>query len=109
MPNVFKSAVAVSIGTTETVAYTAPASTTTTVIGFSVANVSASAVTCTVRLRKNAGTFANIIKDAPVPVGGALVAIGGDQKVVLETGDSIRVTSSAATSLDSIASVLEIS
>jgi hypothetical protein len=37
-----------------------------------------------------------------------LVAIGGDQKVVLEAGHSIKVNSSASTSCDAIMSIMEI-
>ena len=40
-------------------------------------------------------------------MGGALVPIGGDQKVVLETGDIIKITSNTASSADAIVSVLE--
>ena len=38
-----------------------------------------------------------------------IVPIGGDQKLVMETGDILRVISSAANSADSTVSVLEIS
>jgi hypothetical protein len=37
-----------------------------------------------------------------------LVAVGGDQKVVLLPGDKIYVQSSAASSLDAVLSILEI-
>lgn len=40
------------------------------------------------------------MKDATVAVGGALVVVGGDQKVCLETGDSITAYASAASSID---------
>lgn len=46
------------------------------------------------------------MKDATVAVGGALVAVGGDQKVVLEAGDSITAYSSAASSVDAALSYL---
>lgn len=107
MPSVFKSAVLQNTGTTATTIYTAPASTTTTVIGLSVANVSGATVSADVTMTKGATTV-YLIKAAPVPVGGTLVVIGGDQKVVLETGNLIQVRSSAVTSLDSVASVLEL-
>jgi hypothetical protein len=42
-----------------------------------------------------------------VTAGGALVLIGGDQKVVLETGDKITVTRDTASSADVVISVLE--
>ena len=109
MANTFKSTITANIGTSETASYTAPASTTTTIIGFTVSNTTINQVHVDVRFRKSGGTFAYMVKGAPIPVGGSLVVVGGDQKVVLETGDSIRVTSSAAASVDTIASVLEIS
>ena len=39
--------------------------------------------------------------------GGALVAVGGDQKLVLETGDIVKVVSDTASSIDTIVSVME--
>ena len=49
----------------------------------------------------------NIVKDAQIYTGGALVAVGGDQKLVLETGDKIKVVSNTAGSVDTIVSVME--
>ena len=49
-----------------------------------------------------------LVKDAPIPVGGSLVVIGGDQKVVLEPGDRIKVTSNTASSADVVLSHLDI-
>jgi hypothetical protein len=37
-----------------------------------------------------------------------LVAVGGDQKLVLITGDKVFVQSSAASSIDAVLSILEI-
>ena len=50
----------------------------------------------------------HLIKDAPVPSGSSIVIVGGDQKVVLETADSVKVVSSAASSVDVVMSILEI-
>ena len=47
------------------------------------------------------------MKNAEIFEGGALVAVGGDQKLVLETGDKIKVVSDTASSVDTIVSVLE--
>ena len=49
-----------------------------------------------------------MVKSATVPVGGALVPIGGDQKLVLEPTDVLKVISSLAASADVIVSLLEI-
>ena len=109
MANTFTRKLSRSIGTALTAvgSYTVGASTQTTVIGLTVANTSASTVNIDVTLNDGANdTY--IVKDAPVPVGSALVPIGGNQKIVMVTGDSIKVNSSAASSVDAVLSVLEI-
>jgi hypothetical protein len=115
MPNTFKSYIDGNIGTTATTVLTGATGAQTTVIGMTVANITTNPVTVTVTLTKTSsapfggtGTVC-LVKNASVPAGGALVPIGGDQKVVVEDGDVIQVQSSAATSLDVICSVLEIS
>lgn len=78
-----------------------------TVIGLDIANTSSSQVLVDVTL--NDGTNDTyLIKEAPIPSGGSLVVIGGDQKVVLETSDSIKVKSDTASSVDVVMSILEI-
>lgn len=107
MASTFKNAVLANTGTTATTVYTVPASTTSTVIGLSSANVSAGAVTLDVTLIKG-GTTVYLAKNVPVPYGSSIVLIGGDQKVVMETGNYIQIKSSAATSIDTVVSVLEL-
>lgn len=108
MANAFKNAVSASIGTSNVDIYTAPSATTTTVIGMTVSNRTASAINVDVSVTDtSSGTTAYLIKSAPVPVGGSLVVVGGDQKVVLETTDKITVVSDTATSADAVISVLE--
>jgi hypothetical protein len=106
MANVFKNYTSAAVGTSAATIVTA--STATTVIGMTVANVSASPITVDVYITVSGNDF-YLVKDATVPTGGALVPIGGDQKLVLENGDALKVVSSAASSADVIASVLEIS
>jgi hypothetical protein len=109
MANSFKRKLQRSVGTSLTTvgSYTVGASTQTTLIGLTVANKHANTVSVDVTL--NDGSNDNyIVKNAPVPAGGSLVVVGGDQKVVLETNDSVKVKSSEATSVDVIMSLLEI-
>ena len=87
--------------TTEAAIYTG-AGTAATVIGLSIANTSASAVTASARLGV-AGAY--IVKNAPIPVGGSLIVVGGDQKLVVETGVEVRVEASGT--VDVITSALE--
>ena len=110
MANAFKNKTHRQIGTTLTKieAYDCPGSTETTIIGLTIANTSVSAIEVDATLNDGTNDF-YIVKAAPVPVGASLVVIGGDQKVVLMPGDSVKVKSSAATSADAIMSILEIS
>jgi len=101
MANAFKSYQSTSV-TTETTVLTGPSATETTVIGLSIANTSSSAAEVDVKLNT-----AYIVKAAPIPVGGSLVVVGGDQKVVVEATDTIKVTSDQT--VDVITSTLEIS
>ena len=110
MANAFKNKTHRQIGTTLTKieAYDCPGSTETTIIGLTIANTSVSAIEVDATLNDGTNDF-YIVKAAPVPVGASLVVIGGDQKVVLMPGDSVKVRSDTATSADAIMSILEIS
>ena len=109
MANTFKVKTSRAIGSSATKvgSYDIPSSTTATVIGLSLANITGSAITVEVD-HFVGSTATRIVKDAPIPVGGSLLIGGGDQKIVLEATHSIRVTSSAASSVDAVMSILEI-
>ncbi len=110
MANAFKNKTQRQIGTSLTAlaSYTVPGSTETTVIGLTIANTTASQILVDATLNNGTNDF-YIVKEAPVPVGSSLIVVGGEQKVVLMPGDSVKVKSSAATSADAIMSILEIS
>ena len=108
MPNTFKNSTVNAVGTSAVNAYVCPAATQTTAIGMTIANLNTNAITANIMLNA-AGSNVYILKSATIPPGGALVPIGGDQKLVLEAGDFIHVNTSIALSADVIVSVLEIS
>ena len=98
---------------TDMTIYTCPASTETTIIGMSIANITTSQITVDVKIESdtvdtetNSNVF--VIKDAPIPVGGTLVPVGGDQKIVLQATDVLKVQSDTANSADTVLSILEI-
>ena len=93
---------------TDMTIYTCPSSTQTTIIGMSIANIASSQITVDVKLENNDGDNIFIIKDAPVPVGGTLIPVGGDQKLVMEASDVLKVQSDTANSADTALSILEI-
>lgn len=104
----FKSKVSANIGllaSPTTLTDTVSASTAHTVIGLSLANTSASNITVSCKLVKTGGN-AHLIKDATILPGGALIIVGGDQKLVLEAGDSVTAYASTSSSCDAIVSYL---
>ena len=104
MANDFKGVQSVNV-TAVTTVYTAPANKDSIILELDIANTTASAVTASAEvLDSSASTDAFIVKDAPIPAGSSLQVISG-QKVILETGDSIRVTASGA--CDVVCSILE--
>ena len=100
MANTFKNYTSASVGTGATTTYTVPSSTTSVMIGCNLANRTASSINVDVQA---AGVY--IIKDAPIPSGAALSVLDG--KIILETTDTVVVTSDTASSCDVIVSVLE--
>lgn len=107
MANTFKSYPYKDVGTSAASIYTCPAATQTTLIGLSVANTTTSPITSDAYITRSAVNY-YLIKGATVPVGGSLVIVGGDQKVVLQTADVLYVVNSAASSGDVYCSLLEI-
>ena len=91
---------------TDMTIYTGKASTETTIIGMSIANITSSQITVDVKIESDTSdteTNSNVflIKDALVPV-------GGDQKVVIQATDVVKVQCDTANAADTIMSILEI-
>ena len=111
MANTFKLKTDTAVGTTLTTVYTVPASTTTICIGCTLANIHATAnIEADVQIVTAASSGENgddvyIIKGVPVPNKSSLEIIEG--KIVLETGDAVKVKSNTASSIDIALSVLE--
>ena len=100
MANTFKLKTKANVGVTTVGIYTAPAATTTVVIGITMANTSGSGVNVGVGITR-AGTTEDIklLKNAPLPQGSSLEFMAGN-KVVLEATDTITVDSDANNSVD---------
>ena len=109
MPNTFKNQTLKAAGITAQNAYAAGAGVQATVIGMTIANITPSPISANVIL--SGGKITNnvyLVKDATIAPGGALVPVGGDQKLVLEAGDYLQVNTSIASAADVIVSVLEV-
>lgn len=109
MANTFKNKKSRNIGTApiQIGSYIVAANTQSTAIGLTLANVANTTIQVSVSLYDGSVDYF-IVKQANIVPGGSLVAIGGNQKLVMETGNSIRISSTLANSVDAILSVLEI-
>ena len=70
-----------------------------TVVGISVANVTASAVTASVYINDSTNDI-YLVKDVTIPAGSALQVLDGGAKFVVQSGDALKVVSDTASSLD---------
>jgi hypothetical protein len=86
-----------NVGTSAVTSFTADSF--DTVVGISVANITASAVTASVYINDGTDDI-YLIKDAPIPSGSALQVLDGGAKFVVESGDALKVISDTASSLD---------
>ena len=100
MANTFLNYTSASVGTSPVTTYTVGASTTAVVIGCNISNVTTSQIIVDVQV---AGVY--LIKSAAIPAGASLSVLDG--KIILETTNTVVVTSDTATSADVILSVLE--
>ena len=100
MANTFLNYASASVGTSPVTTYTVGASTTAVVIGLNISNVTASQIAVDVQV---AGVY--LVKGVPIPANSAVSVLDG--KIILETTNTVVVTSDAATSADVIVSVLE--
>tara|TARA_R100000655_G_scaffold26437_1_gene54452 strand:+ start:1419 stop:1754 length:336 start_codon:yes stop_codon:yes gene_type:complete len=87
--------------------YTAPTSpaTTTVVIGLTLANTTTSQITADIKL--SAGQTVFLAKNIPIPSGSSFEYMAGN-KVIMQAGHTLQVSSNTANSLDTVASIMEI-
>ena len=121
MANDFKSFsktnIAIDSGTYSTI-YTVPYTATpveSILLEVDIANTYSADITVDVKINKNSGGTGGtddvfLVKEAPVPVGGALKAVSGQKIVMMSTAtgvDTITVAASVASAADCIVTVLE--
>ena len=109
MANTFKLKTKANVGVTTVGIYTAPAATTTVVIGITLSNTSGSGVNVGVAVSRTSDTQddVNLLKNAPIPQGSSLEFMGGN-KVVLEETDTVTVDSDTNNSIDAALTIMEI-
>ena len=87
--------------------YTAPAATTTVVIGITMSNTSGSGVNVGVGITRASAEDVKLLKNAPIPQGSSLEFMAGN-KIVLETTDTLTVDSDTNSSVDASLTIMEI-
>ena len=86
-----------AVGTSEVTLRTANSD--DTLVGISLANVATTQITVEVYINDGSNDI-HLVKDAPIPVGSALQVLDGGAKVVMQSGDVLKVKSNTASSVD---------
>jgi hypothetical protein len=76
------------------------------VVGINIANVTTSQILVDVYVTSSSSDY-YIVKDAPIPTGSSLQVLDGGAKIVLQSGDALKVVSNTATSCDAWVSVVD--
>ena len=107
MANTFKNQLRAAVGTSAETIYTANSGVSTTVIGMTIANILNTTITANVILTSGGSDY-YMVKMAEIEPGNSLITIGGEQKLVMEATDVLKVSTSNASAADVIVSLLEI-
>ena len=100
----FERSIANGVGTGGTTLRTADSD--DAIVGIMVANVTSSQITVEVYVTVSSVDY-HLIKDAPIPAGSALQILDGGAKVVMQSGDALKVKSNTASSADVWVSVVD--
>lgn len=107
MANTFKLKSKANVGVSTAGVYVVPNSTTTVVIGITLANTSGSSVNVGVGVTRASADDISLLKNVPIPQGSSLEVMQGN-KVVLEATDTFTAKSDVNNSLDVALTIMEI-
>lgn len=93
-----------NIGTSATTIFTADSY--DTIVGVNISNTTGSAVNASVYITNSTLDY-YLIKNAPIPAGSALQVIDGGAKIIVQSGDALKIVSDTATSLDTVVSTVD--
>ena len=112
MANTFKLKTKASIDASLVKVYTVPSSTTTVIIGLTIANIKGASITADAKIvsdtsdtETNADVY--IAKDIPLPAGSSVEVMAGN-KIVLQATDEVWVGGSVTDAADAVLSIMEI-
>ena len=109
MANTFKLKTKANVGVTTSNVYVVPSapSTTTVVIGVTLANTSGSGINVAIGITRASTDDISVLKNVPIPQGSSLEFMQGN-KVVLEATDSLTAYSDVNSTLDVALTIMEI-
>tara|TARA_B100000427_G_scaffold226759_1_gene190310 strand:+ start:806 stop:1132 length:327 start_codon:yes stop_codon:yes gene_type:complete len=107
MANTFKLKTKNNVGTATSNVYAVPNSTTTVVIGVTLANTSGSSINVGLGITRASTDDISLMKNVPLPYGSSLEFMQGN-KIVLEATDTLTAVSDTNTTLDVALTIMEI-
>jgi len=108
MATFFKNKVVKEIGTVQVPIYEAPPSARATVIGMSLANLTASVVSASVLISDDTSVTGYYLKDVLIPPNSTMKVLNGGEKIILASTNVLSVISDIDASLDCVLSFVEI-
>ena len=106
MANTFKLKTKASVGITTENVYVVPTSTTTVVIGITIANITGAGCLVGVGITRPSADDVSVLKNVPIPQGTSLEFMAGN-KVVLEAADTLPVSSDTNGGVDVALTIME--
>jgi|TARA_B000000557_G_scaffold67948_1_gene53518 hypothetical protein len=106
MANTFKLKTKASVGITTENIYVVPTSTTTVVIGITIANITGAGCLVGVGITRPSADDVSVLKNVPIPQGTSLEFMAGN-KVVLEAADTLTVSSDTNGGVDVALTIME--
>ena len=107
MANTFKLKTKNNVGTATSTVYTVPSSTTTVVIGVTLANTSGSSINVGLGIARASADDISLMKNVPLPYGSSLEFMQGN-KIVVEATDTLTAVSDTNNTLDVALTIMEI-
>ncbi len=108
MANFFRNKVVTEVGTASVDLLTTTPSTRATVIGLSLANLTASNILASITVEDDAGTVGHYIKDVIIPPNQSLRVVNGGEKLIIAPDNVLAISCSQDAALDVVMSYVEI-
>lgn len=109
MATAFKNKIISAVGTSPVKIYEGPVGVETTVIGLSLANITAGIITASVFVQDDTSAQSFFLKNVQIAAASSLRAITNGEKLIIPAQYSLFVESNTAASLDVVMSYVEIS